>query len=132
MSRPTSIEKKEVEPVEPVLKGIFQSNTYRKDLSCPHFDVEPRVQEKITFNNLNTFSDQITTYQNFTSFSCCNEINKKSSRENKKIRSSHLKPATSLKKSLCHRCFPVDFGKFLRTPFLTAHFQWLLLKDGKL
>ena len=31
----TSLEKKEVEPVEPVLKNIYQSNTYRKDLSWP-------------------------------------------------------------------------------------------------
>ena len=38
--------KKEVEPVEPVLKNIYQSNTYRKDLSWPHFNNEPRVQEK--------------------------------------------------------------------------------------
>ena len=38
--------KKEVEPVEPVLKNIYQNNTYRKDLSWPHFDDEPRVQEK--------------------------------------------------------------------------------------
>ena len=45
MSRPPS-RKKEVEPVEPVLKNIYQSNTYRKDLSWPHFDDEPRVQEK--------------------------------------------------------------------------------------
>ena len=34
-----------LEPVEPVLKNIYQSNTYSKDLSWPHFD-EPRVQEK--------------------------------------------------------------------------------------
>ena len=27
-------------------KNIYQSNTYRKDLSWPHFDDEPRVQEK--------------------------------------------------------------------------------------
>ena len=33
-------------PVEPVLKNIDQSNTCRKDLSWPHFDDEPRVQEK--------------------------------------------------------------------------------------
>ena len=38
--------KKEVEPVEPVLKNIYQSNTYRKDLSWPHFNDEPMVQEK--------------------------------------------------------------------------------------
>ena len=44
-SRPPS-RKKEVEPVEPVLKNIYQSNTYRKDLSWPHFDDEARVQEK--------------------------------------------------------------------------------------
>ena len=29
----TSHEKKEVEPIEPVLKNIYQSNIYRKDLS---------------------------------------------------------------------------------------------------
>ena len=33
-------------PVESVLKNIYQSNTYRKDLSWPHFDDEPRVPEK--------------------------------------------------------------------------------------
>ena len=44
-SRPPS-RKKEVEPVEPVLKNIYQSNIYRKDLSWPHFDNEPKVQEK--------------------------------------------------------------------------------------
>ena len=29
-----------------------------------------------------------------------------------------LKPVTLLKKRLWHRCFPVNFEKFLRTPFL--------------
>ena len=29
-----------------------------------------------------------------------------------------LRPETSLKKRLLHRCFPVYFMKFLRTPFL--------------
>ena len=27
---------------------------------------------------------------------------------------------------LRHRCFPVNFAKFLRTPFCTEHLQWLL------
>ena len=48
--------------------------------------------------------------------------------------------ATSLKKRLCHRCFPVNFAKFLRTPFFTEHLWWLLLipaaffffKEGKI
>ena len=35
-----------MEPVEPVLKNIYQSNTYRKELSWLHFGDEPRVQEK--------------------------------------------------------------------------------------
>ena len=26
-----------------------------------------------------------------------------------------------------HRCFPVNFAKFLRTPFLTEYLRWLLL-----
>ena len=38
-----------------------------------------------------------------------------------------LRPATLLKKRLWHRRFPVNFGKFLRTPFLTEHLWWLLL-----
>ena len=29
---------------------------------------------------------------------------------------------------LWHKCFPVNFAKFLRTPFLTEHLRWLLLK----
>ena len=38
-----------------------------------------------------------------------------------------LQPATSLKKKLWHRCFPVNFAKFLKTPTLTEHLWWLLL-----
>ena len=28
---------------------------------------------------------------------------------------------------LWYRCFPVNFAKFLRTPFLTEHLRWMLL-----
>ena len=38
-----------------------------------------------------------------------------------------LRPATLLKKSLWHRCFPANFAKFLSTPFFTEHLRWLLL-----
>ena len=31
------------------------------------------------------------------------------------------KPVTLLKKKLWHWCFPVNFAKFLRIPFLTEH-----------
>ena len=35
-----------MEPVELVQMNIYQSNTYRKDLSQLHFNNEPRVQER--------------------------------------------------------------------------------------
>ena len=38
-----------------------------------------------------------------------------------------LRPETLLKKRLWLMCFLVNFAKFLRTFFLTEHFQWLLL-----
>ena len=39
-----------------------------------------------------------------------------------------LRPATLLKKKPWHRCFFVNFVKFLRTPFLKEHLWWLILK----
>ena len=36
-------------------------------------------------------------------------------------------PATLLRKRLWHRCFPVNFAKFLRTFFFIEHLRWLLL-----
>ena len=39
-----------------------------------------------------------------------------------------LRPATLLKKRLWHRCFPVNFAKFLRTPFLQNTSGRLLLQ----
>ena len=38
-----------------------------------------------------------------------------------------LRSAILFKKRLQHRCFPVNFVKFLRTPFLTEHLWWLHL-----
>ena len=32
--------------------------------------------------------------------------------------------------SLWRRCFPVNFAKFLRAPFLTEHLWWLLLETN--
>ena len=42
-----------------------------------------------------------------------------------------LRPATLLKKRLWHRCFPVNFVKFLRTPFLQNTSGRLLLNSDK-
>ena len=38
-----------------------------------------------------------------------------------------IKPATLLEKRLWHRCFPVNFDKFLKTPFLQKSSGRLLL-----
>ena len=41
-----------------------------------------------------------------------------------------LRPSTLLKKRLWHRCFPVNFEKFLRTPTYIEHLCWLLLDSA--
>ena len=38
-----------------------------------------------------------------------------------------LSPVTLFKKRLWHRCFPVNFAKFSRSPFFTEHLWRLLL-----
>ena len=43
------------------------------------------------------------------------------------IKVANLKPATLLKKRLWHRPFPVNFVKYIRTPYFTEHLWWLLL-----
>ena len=44
-----------------------------------------------------------------------------------KLQASDLRPPTLLKKRIWRRWFPVNFTKFLRTPFLTKHLRWLHL-----
>ena len=44
-----------------------------------------------------------------------------------KLQASGLRLSTLLKKRFWHWCFPVNFAKFLRLPFLTEHLHWLLL-----
>ena len=41
--------------------------------------------------------------------------------------SQNSRPPALLKMRLWHRCFPVNFAKFLRTPFLQNTSGWLLL-----
>ena len=38
-----------------------------------------------------------------------------------------LRPATLFKKRPWYSCFPMNFAKFLKTPFLKEHLRWLLL-----
>ena len=42
---------------------------------------------------------------------------------------ARLRPETSLKKRFWCRCFPVNFAKFPKTPFLKEYLQWLLLSS---
>ena len=49
-----------------------------------------------------------------------------------KLQESGLGPATLLKKRLWHRCFTVNFLKFLRTPSHTERLWWVLLFFTKL
>ena len=39
-----------------------------------------------------------------------------------------LRTVTLLKKRFWYRCFRVNFSKFLKTPSITEHLRWLLLK----
>ena len=43
------------------------------------------------------------------------------------LQNFRLGPGTLLKKRLRRRCFPVNFAKFLRTPFLIEQLRWLSL-----
>ena len=45
---------KEEEADLPVQINIYQSNTYRKDLSCLHLDNEPRVQQRLQVKDQQT------------------------------------------------------------------------------
>ena len=47
------------------------------------------------------------------------------------MQNSGLRSATLLKRRLWHSCFPVNFVKFLRIPFLTENLRWLLLKKHR-
>ena len=40
-----------------------------------------------------------------------------------------LRPTTLFKERLWHRCFPVNFAKFSRTPLFIEHLWWLLLES---
>ena len=47
------------------------------------------------------------------------------------IRTERPEACNLIKKETLHRCFPVNFAKFLRTHFLTEHLRWLLLRARK-
>ena len=44
------------------------------------------------------------------------------------IKVAGLRPVTLFKKRFWHRCFSVNFAKFLRAPFFMEHLRWLILR----
>ena len=60
---------KRVKPVEPVQMNIYQSNTYRKDVSLLHVDDEPRVQEKQQVKDQQSY---IFVFVAYVTVSCSN------------------------------------------------------------
>ena len=69
-----------------------------------------------------------------TPLALCKKFCKINSQENTSARDSfqnvaNLRPATLLKESFWHRCFPVNFAKFLRTPSFHNISGWLLLRN---
>ena len=87
-----------------------------------------------------SFSDVVIFTHNFSKYSKCRSSRPEVFYRNGVLRNfakfteKHLcqsfffnKVATLLKKRIWHRCFPVNFAKFLRTPFFTEILWWLLL-----
>ena len=89
----------------------------------------------LLFYRLNTFHNHMTSSsqngQKFRNFHWSSRpevfYKKRVLRNFAKFTIQHLCQRLCLCQSLWHRCFPVNFAKFLRTPFFTEHLRWQLL-----
>ena len=66
-NKQTSLENKELEPVQPVQMNTYQSNTYRKVLSWLHFDDEPMVRERRKKKDLQSYISVFVGYPSILS-----------------------------------------------------------------
>ena len=57
----------EVQQVQPVQMNIYQSNTYRKDLSWPHFDDELRIQQRQQVKDQQSYLSIFVAYPTISS-----------------------------------------------------------------
>ena len=121
----------------------FINNIFNKDFPLTHlaYDIQVKIyQIQIRFENYfrNYFRIFTITHINTEAVTQTCSVKKvfleisENSQENTCARDSfliklHARPATLLKKRLWHRYFPVNFEKFLRTPFFIEHLRWLLL-----
>ena len=92
-----------------MITGINELKTLTKHISC---------KRKCRFDGKKCNSDQLKKVMHVKKISSCPKV----------FCEKGFRPATLLKKRLWHRCFPVNFVKFLRTRFLSEHLWWLLLK----
>ena len=60
----------------------------------------------------------VNYYNKALHLGCCSSPRSASDHFLLLVKIEGLRPATLLKKRICHRCFPVNFVKFVRTPFL--------------
>ena len=87
--------------------------------------VKRDCDEQFMSLNLRTMPARLLDRSSYPNVFCRKSAFKSSSKFTGKT--PRLRPATLLKKRLWHRYFPVNFEKFLRTPFLIEHLRWLLL-----
>ena len=80
------------------------------------------AKERSSYRKCSVRKDVLINFAKFTGKHLCQGLifNKVAS----------LRPATLLKKRLWHRCFPVNFAKFLRAPFLQNTSGRLLLQKS--
>ena len=84
------------------LSQVFSCEFYEMSTNTFSYRISPVVTSVCNFYTVykNNFRDPMTTF--FAEF----------------FKTSRTQPATLLKKRHWHRCFPVNFVKFLRIPFL--------------
>ena len=92
------------------------------DYACRYKEIHPR-SEKHNHTGTEAVALRCSVRKVFLEI-CQNPLENTCARNSFLIK---LHAQALLKKSLWHRCFPVNFAKFLRTPFFTEHLRWLLL-----
>ena len=114
------------------------SNDYKKVLEATNLAYSNKTKKAITLQKLGShhFMGITISVLNKGRSSCPEMFSKKGVLRNfAKFTGKHLcqspffiKVAGLRQERLWHRCFPVNFAKFLRTAFITEHIWWLLLQ----
>ena len=89
--------------------------TLHRSEILPQSEIEYPIKLQGSNNDKSTVETTIKNYEHHPSIKLIKE------------HIAGLRPVTLLKKRLWYRCFPVNFVKFLRTPFFTEQLWWLFL-----